>query len=177
MKCIERKIRLSGDEVLFECDLLAIEEGYAILRYVLDEGRWVDGLYLPAETTTLALYFAERNYNLYYWITPADTAPVELADRRGQGSESESAAGEIAAYFNIVEPLALSREEIAYRDLVVDVLVYPDLSARVLDEDELPATIEPELHETITKTRVDLLKNRRSILHEARGLLRPFWPA
>jgi len=177
MKCIERKIRLSGEEVVFDCDLLAIEESHAILRYVLDEGRWVDGLYLPPETTTLALYFAERNYNLYYWIAPADSARVELADRRARSSEPEPAAGEIAAYFNIVEPVTLSREEVAYRDLVVDVLVYPDLSARVLDEDELPAAIEPELRTIITNTRIELLKNRRSILQEARTLLSPYFPS
>lgn len=179
MKCIERKIRLSGEEVSYECELLALEEGYGVVRYVIERDRSVDGLLLPAGTVTLGLYFADRPYNLYYWIAPREAAsaggaeaPAGAADRGGAADDPW--ARDIAYYFNIAEPLDLTRETIAYRDLVVDVLVLPDGTARVLDEEELPGNLDQELRGRIAAARDRILANRVRIIAEAREHLLPF---
>lgn len=168
MKCTERKIRLSGEEVSFECDLLTVNADYGIVKYVIAKGREVDGLYLPDGTITLAIYYSDRSYNLYYWIAPGDET---------SGGRTEAAGGwdrDIAYYFNIAELLRLSRDEIAYRDLVVDVLVLPDGETRVLDEAELPANLDSSLRRRITETRDELLANRDHLIDEARTLLLPY---
>ena len=180
----ERKVRLSGESVSFDCELLELTSDHAILRYLLEEGRAVDMVYLPARTVTLALYYPDRSYNLYFWASPLKSAGGETGSKGAGGraaahGPASRAAGsapgprEIAWYFNIAEPLEMTREQIAYRDLVVDVLVLPDGTAKVLDEDELPIGLDAGLADRIAETKVDLLENRLSIIEEARELLAP----
>ncbi len=158
----------------FECELLDFTSDHAILQYTLEEGRAVDMVYLPAGTVTLALYYPNRGYNLYFWASALKATRDRGASKRAAGSASAPSPREIGWYFNIAEPLEMTREEIAYRDLVVDVLVLPDGTAKVLDEDELPADLDAGLAEKIAETRVDLLENRLSIIEEARKLLAPY---
>lgn len=182
MKCIERKIRLSGEEISYECELLSLGERHGIVRYVIDADRSVDGVRLPAGTVTLALYFADRPYNLYYWIAPRAAAAgakpgAETSGRAADRStigEHDPWSRDIAYYFNIADPVELSKESIAYRDLVVDVLVLPDGSTRVLDEAELPENLDPGLRRRIAAVRDEILLQRSEIIAEARELLRPF---
>lgn len=164
-RCTESKIRLSGEEVSFECELLAFEDAYCVVRYFIESRRSVDVIELPAGTVTLGLYYAERPYNLYYWLTP-----------RSEDAESHEDPWErdIAYYFNIVEPVVLSRERIAYRDLVVDVLVLPDGEVRVLDESELPSALDDDLRSRIDAVRRELFSRHSEIIGEARELLLPF---
>lgn len=178
MRCTERKIRLSGEEVSFDCELLTVEKDYGVLRYVIEKGRTVGGVRLPDGTITLALYFAHRPYNLYYWIGPKDKNATSRGERgadNGHGTPgSDPWARDIAYYFNIAEPVRLSREEVAYRDLEVDVIVLPDGQTRVLDEEQLPASLDPALRRRITMIRDDLLTNYEGIIREARALLLPY---
>lgn len=176
VKCVERKIQLSGEEVSFDCELLAIREGYAVLKYVIDGSRIVDGLLLPAGTITLALYYPDRSYNLYYWIAPRESSasgsPSE--DLRKRPPEKTPWTRDVACYFNIVEPVRLSPQVIAYRDLVVDVLVLPDGTTKVLDESELPEHLNPGLRHRIAAVRDEILANYARIIDEAREILMPF---
>ena len=74
-----------------------------------------------------------RPYNAYHWVD----------DKRRT----------LALYFNICDRTRISTSQIAWRDLTVDVLVTPDLRCRVLDEDELPDDLDPELLGQINATR------------------------
>lgn len=155
----------------FTCELLTFREGYAVLKYVIDENRSVGGVLLPRGTITLALYYSDRFYNLYYWISPRDSSvgeePIEVRSKTPW-------AHDIACYFNIAELVRLSPQEIVYRDLVVDILVLPDGRSKVLDEAELPEHLDPELRHRIATTRDELLADHSRIIDEARGILTPY---
>lgn len=128
---LERKRRLDGSVVEWHCDLLALEpERYAAVRYVVPAASALSGsdLVLPAGAVTIGHFWADRPYTAYHFL-----------------------AGELtlAVYCSIVESVEVGPELIAYRDLAVDLLIRPDGSATVLDEDELASGIEPETLETI----------------------------
>ena len=67
-------------------------------------------------------------------------------------------------YINLSDRTVITPEAITWRDLIVDVVVTPDGQCRVLDEDELPPDLDPDLGATIAATRDDLLANHPTIL-------------
>lgn len=126
----ERKTRLDGTTDEFVCEVLALEPGkHAILRLVLDRDWHVAGvLTVPAGTVTYAHYWIDRPYNVYHWTNDGRT---------------------LAYYVNIADRTEIGREVVAYRDLVVDVIVRPSGAIEVLDEDELPVDLEPSARKSI----------------------------
>lgn len=121
----ERKTRLDGTSVDFTCDRLLVEPGRrAVLRYHVDRDWTVSGgvLTVPRGAVTIAHYWMDRPYNVYHWLVDGRT---------------------LAYYCNVAEPTEISESLVAYTDLVVDVLIRPDGSHLVLDEDELPADLDP----------------------------------
>lgn len=72
------------------------------------------------------------------------------------------ASGEFVAWYcNVTHPTAVSESEIVWHDLFVDVVVLPDGTVFVLDEDELEqsgiANTDPELQAMILNARDELL--------------------
>lgn len=67
----------------------------------------------------------------------------------------------VAWYCNVTHPTTIAAGEIHWHDLYVDVIVYPDGSTLVRDEDELDdsglATSDPALHRMILSGRDQLL--------------------
>lgn len=67
----------------------------------------------------------------------------------------------VAWYCNITHPTRIVDGEIHWHDLFVDVVVYPDGSTLVRDEDELEESglerTDPELHQLILNARDELL--------------------
>jgi hypothetical protein len=65
-------------------------------------------------------------------------------------------------YCNVTHPTAVTGRTITWHDLYVDVIVYPDGRALVLDEDELAesgvAQQDPALHACILNARDELLQ-------------------
>ena len=96
----------------------------------------LDGVPLPAGSLSVGYFWEDRPYNAYHWV-----------DDNGQT---------LALYFNICDNTRIDAQQIAWRDLTVDVLITPDQRCRVLDEDELPDDIDPDLLGRINATR-DLL--------------------
>ena len=166
MTCMERKIRLSGEVVTYQCDLLALEIDYGILRFVTSERRVIASATLEPGTFTFAVYWPERNYNLYYWIFPEDP-PIE-----GEASEP-SRLRPVGYYFNIVDSVSLSPLQFAYRDLVVDIFVTPEGELSVLDEDELPADTDESLLSFIEAIKRQVLRDYKEIIAEVHLLLAP----
>lgn len=72
MTCTERKIRMSGEVVTYRCDLLALDQDYGVLKYVVGERRTIATVTLVPGTLTFAVYWPDRNYNLYYWTSPEE---------------------------------------------------------------------------------------------------------
>jgi len=144
----ERKTRLDGSTVEFVCEPIVLEPGKrAVLRYVSDR-EWAvadTDIRVPAGTVTIALYWADRPYNVYHWLVEGRT---------------------LAYYCNIVTDTRIEPDLVAYTDLVVDVLLRPSGAADVLDEDELPHDLAPAHRLAIAKALEVLIANPRFLIRE-----------
>ena len=152
----ERKTRLDGSAVEFECEGLAMEPGRrAVLRYVTPRERAIEGtgIVVPVGAVTIAHYWADRSYNVY-----------SLAKDGRQ----------LAYYCSIVDGTTIAADLVAYTDLVVDVLIDLEGNATVLDEDELPDDVEPRHRKTINETLASLTANTRRLIAEIDRESRPF---
>jgi hypothetical protein len=167
--CTEKKTLLSGGVKLFSCELVHLRDGFGVLRYVIDHSYDINGVKLRPGDITLALYWTDRPYTLYIWYLNKGT--------------------EVAYYFNIADQITLQPQEFAWRDLVVDILIDPrsclppcqggiergldmDSIVHVLDEHELPADLSPEFASYIQSTKDFILREYRTIIHEADATLR-----
>ena len=141
----ERKTRLDGSVVEYACEALVVEPGRrAIVRYVADQDRPLTGtdLVLRKGTVTVGHFWSDRPYNVYHWLERGRT---------------------VAVYVSIATDTTIEPETIAYRDLVVDVLIRTSGAIEILDEDELPPSIEP-------RDRLAIAKALETCVTEARRL-------
>jgi predicted RNA-binding protein associated with RNAse of E/G family len=141
----ERKTRLDGSVVEYVCETLALEPGRrAVVRYVTEQDRPIEGtdLVLRKGTVTVGHFWTDRPYNVYHWLDRGRT---------------------VALYVNMATDTTIEPGIVAYRDLVVDVLIRPSGAIEILDEDELPPTIEP-------RDRLAIAKAIETCVTEARRL-------
>jgi len=144
--CIEKKLTLSGKVYLFECELLLLRNGLGVLKYVIDREHAIDGIKLQPGDITHALYWIDRPYTLYIWHLTGDRA---------------------VHYFNIADRISLQPREFRWRDLAVDIVIDDGRHVRVLDEDELPDNLDPELSRYIQNAKATIMQVHASIIHEA----------
>ena len=83
------------------------------------------GLVLREGDRYLEVYFTDRWYNIF-----------EIHDRTNDDLK--------CWYCNVTSPAVVNDGIVAYRDLALDLLVYPDGSQLVLDEDEFAALQVPD---------------------------------
>lgn len=153
-KCKEIKHTYFGEEVTANCYLCDLTQGTGILKYYFEDTWVVNGLTLGPPMTTLAYYSDTKPYNVYCWFT----------------EENEV----IAYYFNIVENTSLSPDLFSYHDLIVDILVYPDLTYEVLDEDEIPKDINVNTLTYIEDTKSEIISNLSDIINKVNHHIKPF---
>ncbi len=149
--CIEQKLLLSGGVQRYSCELLSLNSRVGILRYVIDRNYRVGPVSLSPGDITLALYWEDRPYTLYTWHRT--TSPKALY------------------YFNIADSVSLSPESFIWRDLVVDILVDDRMEVHILDENELPAGIAPELRAYINDAKDRIVAHYHDIINEVNALL------
>src|SRR5437867_11889569 len=154
----ERKTRLDGSVVEYACEALVVEPGRrAVVRYVAEQDRPLAGtnLVLRKGTVTVGHFWTDRPYNVYHWLDGGRT---------------------VALYLSIATDTTIEPTLIAYRDLVVDVLFRPSGALEILDEDELPPSIEPRYRLAIAKAlETCITEGRRlsaEIERETRAVLR-----
>jgi protein associated with RNAse G/E len=152
---IERKRRLDGSHVDFECERILVEPGKrAVIRYVTSTERRLgttDLTLLPG-TVTLGHFWTDRAYTIYAFA------------RDGLA---------IAHYCSIATGVAIADDLIEYLDLVVDVLIDTKGNALVLDEDELPHDLDPRHRRTINRALEELTGNTRRLIAEVDREVRP----
>ncbi|TME27086.1 MAG: DUF402 domain-containing protein [Chloroflexi bacterium] len=144
----ERKTRLDGSVIDYACELIRVAAGqHAVVRYVTQQDRAIQGtdLVLKAGTLTIGHFWADRPYNVYHWLA---------GDRT------------IAFYVNVAADTRISEDLIAYTDLVIDILLRPSAAIEVLDEDELPPTIEPRHRLAIAKALEVCVTEPRRLIAE-----------
>ena len=136
-----------------------VEEGRrALVRYVTEQDRPIEGtdLVLRKGTVTVGHFWTDRPYNVYHWLDGAKT---------------------VALYVNIATDTTIDSTAIGYRDLVVDVIIRPSGAIEVLDEEDLPPSIEPRYRLAIAKAlETCVTEGRRlaaEIERETRAVLRP----
>ena len=138
------KVSPTGEKrVRYEGELIPGPEGWIVAR-----ARWVHGDidlgYLEFRNGDyLDEYFAlEHPYNAFALYRDDHTF--------------------VGWYCNVTHPTTVSRTEIQWHDLFVDVIVYPDGRTLVLDEDELEnsglETTDPKLFRMIISGRDELLR-------------------
>ena len=154
----ERKTRLDGSVIEYACEPLVVEEGRrAVVRYVAEEDRPLAGtdLVLRKGTVTVGHFWTDRPYNVYHWLDGGRT---------------------VALYISIATDTTIDTTAIGYRDLVVDVLIRPSGALEILDEEELPPSIEPRYRLAIAKAiETCVTEGRRlsaEIERETRAVLR-----
>jgi predicted RNA-binding protein associated with RNAse of E/G family len=154
----ERKTRLDGSVVEYVCEPLVVEEGRrALVRFVSERDRAIEGtdLVLRKGMVTVGHFWTDRPYNVYHWLDGGKT---------------------VALYVNIATDTTIEPTAIAYRDLVVDVVIRPSGAIEILDEDELPSSIEPRFRLAIAKAlETCITEGRRlsaEIERETRAVLR-----
>jgi hypothetical protein len=143
--CIEKKLTLSGKVYLFECELLLLNSGLGVLKYIIDREYTVDGIKLQPGDITHALYWTKRPYTLYIWHLSRDR---------------------VVHYFNIADRISLQPREFLWRDLAVDIVIDDGRNIRVLDEDELPDNLDPELFRYIQNAKASIMREYTSIIQE-----------
>jgi len=142
----EVKTTLTGERKLFDCELLSLTAGEAVVIYRMPRDITLEDLLLPRGGRSLGYFWEDRAYNVYHWV--------------------DDNLQTLALYFNICDNTRISPAQIAWRDLTVDILVTPDLRCRVLDEDELPDDIDSKLLSRINATRDALCADAARLLLE-----------
>jgi len=84
-------------------------------------------------------------------------------DRPLTGTDLVLRKGTVTVYVSIATDTTIEPETIAYRDLVVDVLIRTSGAIEILDEDELPPSIDP-------RDRLAIAKALETCVTEARRL-------
>jgi uncharacterized protein len=143
---IERKTLFDGSVQEFPCHALLIEPGtHAVIRYDLDRDWHVGGMVFPKGGYTAGHFWIDRPYNVYHWFDGHRT---------------------LAYYFNVGLVDEISEAQVAWRDLIIDVLVKPDGAMDILDEDEVPADLPAEHRRTIAQALEQIVTNPRRLVAE-----------
>lgn len=159
-KITEIKCHLDGREERFGCELVSMEPGEAVIRYLWHRDRpFRDGpIYLPAgDTITWAFYWEGRHFLVYKFMA----ADGKLFGHR----------------LDICEDVKISSEKIIWTDLVLDLWVAPDHKIHLLDEEEVKmykrrGLLAPRQLKIIERTKHYLLKNHKIILGEVTRAVR-----
>ncbi|KIL75008.1 DUF402 domain-containing protein [Bacillus badius] len=135
-RIIERKIKYDSTIVEHACRLLKACDQTAVLfhkiQYTFTMTAEQVKLTIPKGSYTIAYYWKDRPYNLYIW-------------RDGNGAY-------LGAYFNIVRQTKLTDQFLSFEDLIIDIMVLPNGTYFILDEDELPEPIEQFENGTVHRT-------------------------
>jgi protein associated with RNAse G/E len=123
---IERKIRYDSLVIEHTCLLLNAQNHHVVLFHeIMDAFTMKAGpreLNIPIGSYTIAYYWKDRPYNLYIW-------------RDNEGNY-------LGSYFNIVKNTYMADKLLSFEDLIIDIMVLPDGSHFILDEEELPVPLE-----------------------------------
>jgi hypothetical protein len=153
---VEIKHTLAGGEKRFDCLLLGGGPGHAVLLWIAPEPMHVHGVDLPAGTISFGHFWTDRFYNVYHWVD---------ADGRTLGF-----------YFNIADRTRIGEGELAWRDLVIDVLATPAGRLELLDEDELPAIVEPDAAAHMAAGKAAILDAPSAVMAEVEAGSRALFP-
>jgi hypothetical protein len=153
---VEIKRTLAGGEKRFACRRLAGDAHHAVVLWIAPEAMRVHGVDLPAGTISFGHFWADRHYNVYHWI--------------------DSSRRTVGFYFNLADRTRLSDTVLEWRDLVIDVLATPVGRLEILDEDELPVAVDPDVAAHIADGKAAILEAPARLLAEIEAASRALYP-
>lgn len=131
-RIVEVKRYLDGREARFDCEPILVEPGRrAVVMYLIDREWRVGDVKVSPGCHTYAHFWSDRPYNVYHFLD---------GDRT------------LSHYANVGECVEISPSRIVWRDYAVDVLIAPDGTSTMLDEDELPPDIDPRVRALAERT-------------------------
>jgi protein associated with RNAse G/E len=145
-RIVEVKRTLDGKVIEYPAEPLLVEEGQrAVLLYRIDETEAVAGgrITLAAGTLSFGYFWSDRPYNVYHFTYADET---------------------VVCYINIGRFHSLNETELVWDDYAVDVLVFPDGSVDVLDEDEVPETVDQSIKAFIAEATSRVLAELDAII-------------
>jgi predicted RNA-binding protein associated with RNAse of E/G family len=143
----ERKTRFDGSVEEFACHILLLEPGdRAVIRYDFARDWSVHGIQLPKGGFTAGHFWVDRPYNVYHWL--------------------DQAGRTLGFYFNVGHTDLVSETTVAWRDLIVDVIVAPDGRIDILDEDEVPPDLPSDHRRTIAHALEQIVTNPKRLVKE-----------
>ncbi len=143
---LEIKHKLNGSKHEFMCQTLEKSAEHVVVLYRLEQPITVEDQHFAAGTLSLGYFWEDRNYNVYHWIAPS--------------GESQ------AVYVNIADNTEITADIVEWRDLIIDLLITPDGRCQILDEDELPDDLPPELDALISTETDKLVARQQQLLQE-----------
>jgi hypothetical protein len=155
---LELKRTLDGRTIAYPVEPLLVEAGVrAVLLFRIDGPEVIAGGRVTLEPGTLSLgyFWCERPYNVYQWLYGGET---------------------LVHYINLGRCVRLSDQELVWDDYAVDILAYPDGTVHVVDEEEVPATLDATTRGLIAGAKHDVLADVAAVVAaceaETRTLLR-----
>jgi uncharacterized protein len=147
-RIVEVKRTFDGEVIEYPAEPLLIEEKRAVLLYRLDEVEVVAGgrMTLPAGTLSFGYFWLDRPYNVYHFTYAGDT---------------------LVYYINIGRVRSLRQTEVVWDDYAVDVLAFPDGTVEVLDEEEVPETVDESIRAFIAEAKARVLRDLDAIVAAA----------
>lgn len=148
---IERKIRYDSKVLEYKCKFLNAQDQSLVLFQIIEDsftmlaGR--NKLTIPRGSYTIAYYWKDRPYNLYFW-----------RDNKGNY---------LGSYFNIVKNTCINDKMVTFEDLIIDILALPNGEYFILDEDELPEKLEDFENGSVQYALNSLIKSIDTVLSQA----------
>ncbi|WP_144507555.1 DUF402 domain-containing protein [Bacillus mycoides] len=126
IEIIERKIRYDSTTVDHVCLLVEAQPKRIVLFHEVQYPFTMTAneikLTIPKGSYTTAYYWEDRPYNLYIW--------------------RDDAGHYLGSYFNIIKNTHVGNELVTFEDLIIDIMVLPNGEYFILDEDELPESLD-----------------------------------
>lgn len=142
----EKKRCINGQEREYECRLLYLDDEVAIVVYPIRRHWSVGSLMLRPGMISYGFFWKRRPYVLYKWF-----------DERGEK------AGD---YFSVAQSIEVHPQEVMWKDLVLDLLVLPEGKIEVLDEEEVPSSIDVHTLGYIRFAQKEIVSNWRKVVRE-----------
>ena len=64
----EIKTTLSGERKKFECELLSLSDGEAVVIYRMPNDVQLEDVLLKKDTISIGYFWEEKSFNAYHWI-------------------------------------------------------------------------------------------------------------
>ena len=144
-RIVEVKRTLDGKVIRYPAEPLVVEDKRAVLLYRIHTAEAIAGgrITLPAGTLSFGYFWFDRPYNVYHFSHEGET---------------------LLYYVNIGRFRSLSETELVWDDYAVDVLAFPEGTVEVLDEDEVPDTIDRSLLAFIDEGRSRVLTELKELV-------------